>query len=261
MRLTKMFLLAASLVALTACDDDEVTGPNIPPLGQVRFINAVSDTLAVDIRAIDQVEYSPVVSDLRFRGGTNHQPIEAKSRKFRVFATSRTIGVTSNPLMDATIDIPANSRITLLLVGSARNKSSLQFVTINDDVTAPPAGNIAVRVVNAATGAINGYLVSAATDPIPGTATAANVAPLAQSAYVTRAVGNAALRFTPVGSATATASAAGPVATSVTGALPAAGVNSEGTRFSVYYFGPGVGNNASMTTPGAVWFVDRNPAD
>ena len=260
MRLTRMIFLAAGLAALTACDSDEVTTPDLPPLGQVRFINAVNDTLAVDIRAIDQVEFSPVVSDLRFRGGTNHQPVEAKSRKFRVFATSRTIGVTSVPLMDATVDIPANRRITLLLVGSARSKN-LQFVTINDDVSAPPAGMIAVRVVNAATGAIDGYITTAATDPIGGAAAAANVGPLAQSAYVTRAIGNAALRITAAGSTTATASAAGPTSTAEAGKLPAAAVNSEGTKFSVYYFGPGVGNNSAMSTPGAVWFVDRNPAD
>ena len=139
MRLTRMVLLAAGLAALTACDSDEVTTPNLPPLGSVRFINAVNDTLAVDIRAVDQVEFSPVVSDLRYRQGTNHQPIEAKSRQFRVFATSRTIGVTSVPLLDATVDVAANSRVTLLLVGNARDKSSLKFVTINDDVTAPPS--------------------------------------------------------------------------------------------------------------------------
>ena len=259
MRFSRLVMLAVALTGLTACDSEEVTVP-IPPMGQVRFINAVSDTLAVDIRAIDQVEFSPVVSDLRFRGGTNHQPIEAKSRRFNVYATSRNIAVGTEPLLATTVDIPANSRITLLLVGSARSKN-LQFVTISDDVSAPPAGMIAVRLVNAATGAINGYLVNATSDPIPGTATAANVAPLAQSAYVTRATGSAALRVAPVGSSTATASAAGPVATVTEGALPAAGVNSAGTKFSVYYFPVGIGNNASMTTPGAVWFVDRNPAD
>ncbi len=263
MRLTRIAMLAAVLAGVGACDSDEVSTPTLPPLGYVRFINAVADTLAVDIRAIDQVEFSPVVSDLRFRGGTNHQPIEAKSRKFRVFATSRNIAVTQVPLLDATVDVVAGSRVTLLLVGNARDKSSLKLVQINDDITAPPAGMIAVRVVNAATGAINGYLVAAATDAIGGTATAANVGALAQSAYVTRAVGNAALRITEAGSVTPTASAAGPVATVTAGALPAAGVNSEGTKFSVYYFARGVAgsNNNAMATPGAVWFVDRNPAD
>lgn len=262
MRLTRLVMLAAGLAALTACDD-EITNPSVPPTGQVRFINAVADTLAVDIRAIDQVEFSPVVSDLRFRGGTNHQPIEAKSRQFRVFATSRNIAVTQVPLLDATVDVTANKRVTLVLVGSARNKSTLRFVQIDDDASAPPAGMIAVRVVNAATGAVNGYVVNAATDAISGTPTAANVAPLAASAYVTRTAGAAAVRMTDVGSTTATASAAGPTASVVAGALAAAGVNSAGTKFSVYYFPRGVAgsNNNAMSTPAAVWFVDRNPAD
>ena len=261
MRLTRIVMLAAGLVGLAACSSDDISTTTLPPLGAVRFINAVADTLAVDIRAIDQVEFSPVVSRLVFRGGTEHQPIEAKSRRFRVFATSTNINVTQVPLLDATVDVQANTRVTLLLVGSARDKSTLRFVTINDDVTAPPTGMIAVRVVNAASGAVNGYLVNAAADPIADPAAAANVAALAQSPYVTRTAGNAALRFTNVGSVTVNATAAGPVATVLSGALPAAGVNSAGTKFSVYYFGIGVGNNSAMTTPGAIWFVDRNPAD
>jgi hypothetical protein len=265
MRLKRIVMLAAGLSALTACESDETVAPSVPPVGQVRFINAVADTLAVDIRAIDQIEYSPVVADLRFRQGTNYQPIEAKSRQFRVFATSRDINVVPNALADMTVDVAANSRVTLLLTGSARNKSSLKLVQINDDASAPPAGMIAVRVVNAATGVINGFFVNAATDPITGTPTAANVAALAQSAYVTRTAGAVAIRVTEgAGSTTATSSVAGPTAAAtITGALPAAGVNSEGTKFSVYYFPRGVAgsNNNALATPAAVWFVDRNPAD
>ena len=265
MRLKRIVMLAAGLSALTACESDETVAPSVPPVGQVRFINAIADTLAVDVRAIDQVEYSPVVGELAFRRGTNYQPVEAKSRQFRVFASSRNIGVTSVPLFDATVNIAANSRVTLLLVGSARNKSSLQLIQINDDASAPPAGMIAVRVVNAATGAINGFLVNAVADPVAGTPTAANVAALAQSAYVTRTAGAVAIRVTEgAGSVTPTSSVAGPTAAAaVTGALPAAGVNSAGTKFSVYYFPRGVAgsNNNALATPAAVWFVDRNPAD
>lgn len=263
MHLTKIVMLAVGLGAIAACSSDEVTTPSLPPLGAVRFINAVADTAAVDIRAIDQVEFSPNVSGLAFRGGTEHQPLEAKSRKFRVFATSRNISVTPNALMDATVDVPANGRITLLLTGSARNKTSLKFVIISDDASAPPAGMIAARVVNAATGAINGYLVNAAGDAIADPAAAANVVSLAQSPYVTRTAGNAAFRFTDVGSTTVTASAAGPTATVIAGASAAAGVNSAGTKFSVYYFPRGVAgsNNNALATPAAIWFVDRNPAD
>lgn len=265
MRLSRIVILAAGLGALSACSDDEIVGSAIPPLGQVRFINAVADTAMVDIRAIDQVEYSPQnVGELAFRRGTEYQLIEAKSRQFRVFATSRNIAVTQVPLLDATVDIQANTRVTLLLVGNSRDKSSLRFITINDDATAPAAGMISVRVVNASTGAVDGYLVNTATDAITGSPAAANVATRAASAYVTRAATTtAALRFTNFGSSTVTASAAGPVATVISGANAAAGVNSAGTKFSVYYFGPGTAgsNNAALTTPAAVWFADRNPAD
>jgi hypothetical protein len=263
MRFSRIVLLAAGLAAMTACESDDVSAPNVPPVGQVRFINAVADTGAIDIRMIDQVEYSASASNLAFRAGTEYFRTEAKSRKIRVFPTNRNIAVTPNFMLEASVDVAANSRVTLLLVGSARDKSSLHFVVINDDVAAPPAGMIAVRVVNAATGAVNGYLVNAVGDALPGTATASNVAPLAASGYATKAAGNAAIRFTDAGSATVTASAAGPVASALAGAKAAAGVNSEGTKFSVYYFPRGVAgsNNNAVTTPSGVWFVDRNPAD
>jgi hypothetical protein len=263
MRFSRIVILAAALAGVTACDSDDISAPTIPPVGAVRFINAVADTGAVDIRMVDQVEFSAVGNGVAFRGGTEYFRVEAKNRKIRVFPTSTNINVTQNHLLDTSVDIAANSRVTLLLVGSARDKSTLRFVVINDDAAAPPAGMIAARVVNAAAGAINGYLVNAVGDALPGSATAANVAPLAQSAYVTKAVGNAAFRFTDAGSATVTASAAGPTASVLAGANPAAGVNSEGTKFSVYYFPRGVAGspNNSVAAPSAVWFVDRNPAD
>lgn len=262
MRFSRFVMLAATLGAMTACDDNDISAPSIPPTASVRLINAVADTGAVDIMMIDQVEFSANGIAVPFRGGTEYFPTEAKTRRIKVFPTSRNINITQNHLLETTVDIQANTRVTLLLTGSARSKT-LNFVVINDDASAPPAGMIAVRVVNAATGAVNGYLVNATTDALPGTATAANVAPNTASAYVTRAVGSAALRFTDVGSATVTASVAGPTATVLTGALPAAGVNSEGTKFSVYFFPRGVAGSANnaLATPAGVWFVDRNPAD
>lgn len=262
MRSTRLLILTLGLTALAACSSDDVSTPTLPPYGAVRFINAVSDTGAVDIRMIDQIEFSAVAQGINFRTGTEYQITEAKTRKIRVFPTSRDINVTQNPLLDADIEIAANSRVTLLLTGSARAKT-LKFVMINDDASAPAAGSIAVRLVNTASGAVNGYVVSTPTSTIADPASAANVAALGTSPYVTRTTGDAAVRVTDVGSATVNASAAGPVAAVVLGELPAAGVNSAGTKFSVYYFPRGVAGSPqnALTTPGAVWFVDRNPAD
>ena len=251
-----------ALAALAACDSQEISTPSLPPTASVRFVNAVADTGAVDIRMIDQIELSAVGNALNFRSGTIHQLTESKARHIRVFPTTTDINVAPNALLDTTITIEANTRVTLLLTGSARAKT-LRFITITDEVSAPPANSIGIRVVNAASGAVNGYVVETATTPVAEPAAAANVAALTASPYVTRTVGNAAVRITEAGSATVTASAAGPVAAVITGALPAAGVNSAGTRFTVYYFPRGVAGSAqnALATPGAAWFVDRNPAD
>jgi hypothetical protein len=256
-------LLGVAAAAFTACKSDEVTESNLGPIAGVRFINAVADTGALDIRMIDQIELSAVGNSLNFRGGTEYYPTEAKARHIRVFPTSLNPAITSQILLDTTITITADTRVTLLLTGSARSKT-LRFVVIEDDVTDPGAGNIAVRLVNAATGAVNGYVVTDSTSALGATPTQSNIAPLATSAYTTRTAGSVAIRVTNVGSTTVNAAAAGPTAAAtIVGAFPAAGVNSAGTRLSAYYFPPGVPGSPqrAITAPSIVWFVDRNPAD
>ncbi|HUQ19126.1 MAG TPA: DUF4397 domain-containing protein [Gemmatimonadaceae bacterium] len=266
MRLSRFVIIALGAAAFTACSNtDEITTPGTPTLGTVRFINAVADTGAVDIRMIDQVEWSAFANNLPFRSGTEYFPTEAKSRRIRVFPTSKLITVTSQILLDEEVNVAANSRVTLLLTGSARNKT-LHFVTITDETGQPPAGQIGVRMVNASSGAVTGYLVNsfAAADPLPGTATFANVGALGVSPYVNKAAGAAAVRVADVGGATANASLAGPTAPAgPAGSFPAAGVTQAGTNFSVYYFPRGVAGspNNGLTTPAVVWFVDRNPCD
>jgi hypothetical protein len=260
MRLTRLALLCIVGVVAAACESDKVTTPSVPPNAQLRFINAVADTGAVDIRFIDQVDLSPQANTLGFRQGTIYGQAEAKSRRLRVFPTSLNLAVTSQVLLDTTISLSANSRVTLLLTGPSRTAGQLKFVIINDDAQAPAAGQIGVRMVNASTGAASGYLVNAVGDALPGTATFANIASFSASPYVTKSTGAAAMRVTDPGSATVNASAAGPNApTVIAGAFPGAGVQSAGTVFSVYYFPKA--RAGSVATPGAVWFVDRNPCD
>lgn len=275
MHLSRLATLFIGVTVIAGCDDDvtDVTTP--PPLAGVRFINSLSDTGAVDIRVIDQVAWSPVGNALAFRAGTEHQPTEAKDRRFRVFPTSTNPAIASQILLDTTLTFTAGSKYTLLLTGSARSNTE-RFVVINDDHPTPAANQIAVRAVNAATGAIDAYFVNSATDPIASPPSAANLAPLAASAYITRATAAAALRVTNAGSATVTASAAGPTAaTPLPGQFPAAGVNSSGTAFSVYYFPAGVSGSVNAPTTGSasctgatplvtcnptvIWFVDRVP--
>jgi hypothetical protein len=159
--------------------------------------------------------------------------------------------------------LPAATRITLLVTGSAR-AGTVALWMIDDGSTPPPDGQIGVRLINTAPGIINGYLVATPTTALPGSATFSALGTLARSAYVNRALGPAAVLVTDVGSTTINASSAGPASpATLTGEKPAAGVSSTGTVFSVYYFAPGAAGsaNAAVTTPTMIWFVDRNPCD
>jgi len=264
MRLSRLVMLGAGAVVMNACGSDKVTEPSIPPVAQVRFVNALSDTGAVDIRAIDQIAFSPVANNLAYRAGTLYYATSGAARTFRVFPTSTVIGVTSQIIHEETITFQAGTRVTLLLTGSARANTD-RFVVISDDTQAPAAGQINVRMVNASSGAVSGYLVDAPGDPLPGAATFPNVAALSTSSYVGKGTGAAALRAADPTSGTVTASQAGPAApASLPGAVfPAAGVTSAGTAFSVYYFPPGVPGSPqnAVVNPSLIWFVDRNPCD
>lgn len=274
MRLHSVVMLLVGAFAVTACGDDDITDPGLPPLAGVRLINGLTEGSAVDIRAIDQVQWSPVANNLSYRNATVYHPTEAKERRIRVFPTSTDASVTSQILHDATLTFQPNARVTLLLTGSTA-AGNVRFVVINDDLTPPAAGQIAVRAVNTSSGAIDAYLLPRTTSAIAGTPTFANVAPLTTSAYLGRAAVAAndtvAMRFTAAGSATAIASAQGPTAPAAPAgspALGAAGVNNEGTKFSVYFFPAVAAIPASQGRPAvaataasALWLVDRNPGD
>lgn len=267
MRLSRFLVIGGVLSAIAACNDDEITNSNPPPLAGVRFINAMADTGAVDIRMIDQVPWSALALSLAFRSGTEHQPTEAKTRRIRVFPTSTNPAVTSAFMLDTTITFAANQNYTLLLAGSPKNNTD-RFIVINDDAPAPTAGNIGLRAVNASCGPAGtpnvDFLVGA--DSTSLTAVGTNIAPNAASAYQTRAAGALLGRFNTTVTPTRVAQATGPAAPATPpGARPAAGVNSAGTVLSAYCFPRSVaGTSAPQDTVSfnravVLYFVDRVP--
>jgi len=268
MRLSRLAIVAVAIAGIVGCGKDEVTNPATPPLAGVRFINGLADSSSVDVRMIDQVMWSfEGMQNIAFRSGTEHQPVEAKARHIRVFPNSADPNITSAFMVDTTLTFAANQRYTLLL--TRETPTHVHLVVIDDNTSAPSAGQIAIRVVNASTAPIDAYVVDTTTTPIAGAPTAANVAPLTASAYTGRGAARASLRVTAAGSGTVTASQAGPPSTNTptpAGENPQAGVYYAGTAFSAYYFPRSVaGTSAPQTTafqsPAIVWFVDRNPAD
>lgn len=274
MRLNSVVMLCFAVTAIAACNGDDITDVNRPPLAGVRLINGLTEGSAVDIRAVDQIEWSPVANNLSYRNATVHFATEAGARHIRVFPTSTEAAVTSVVLHDTTITFQADTRVTLLLTGSTA-ANTVRFIVITDDITSPPSGQIGVRAVNASAAAIDGYVVPRTTTAISGTPTFPNVAAIGTSAYVNQpAVASndtTAIRVTPAGSITVSASAQGPATPAPPAGSPslaAAGIQTQGTKFSVYFF-PAVAAIAASqgrpavaaTAASAIWLVDRNPAD
>src|SRR5688572_29164887 len=82
---------------LTACDESGSTPTLAPdvPLAYTRFVNGVADTGATDWRFIDQIEFSPLMFGVVFRGFSPYQGTLPGSRRLRIFPTSTDINVTS----------------------------------------------------------------------------------------------------------------------------------------------------------------------
>lgn len=271
-----LHLLPVALFAVAACHNDGVSVNERPPLGGVRFINAVADGGPVDIRMVDQIEWSASsvsgtanCCGLNFRAGTIHWATEAKPRHIRVFPSDSSIAVTSQILLDTTITIEANKNVTLLLVGS-RVAGTLSFVKIDDSV-APPATSVAVRLVNATAsyqtpGTAAGYVTTDTTSALPGTPSFSTVGPLSASAYTVRPTGGFFVRSTPAGDNTTIWNGVAPAGAPADGLIGAtAGAMAGGSGLSAYLFprsvaGTAAPQTAAFTKPAIIFFVDLIPA-
>jgi hypothetical protein len=268
MRHSRLLFMPLALLALAACHDDGVSVNARPPLGGVRFVNAVPDGGPVDIRYVDQVNWSGSSVNgtslgLAFRAGTIHWATEAKARHIRVFPTDSSLAVTTQVLIDTTINVEANKNVTLMLVGS-RAAGKIGFIQINDD-PAPTATQVGIRLVNATSAAADAYLTTDTTSALPAAATFAAVPPLSASPYLYRNTGKFFARILPPASTTPLSfvAPAGAPADGLVGVT--AGYNGPGSALSAYLFPASVtGTKAPQTAayknPAIVYFVDLVPA-
>ncbi len=278
MRVSRLLPLAM-LAAAAACHDNGVSVNERPPLGGVRFINAVADGGPVDIRMVDQVEWSATsVSTagnygLPFRAGTIHWATEAKARHIRVFPTDSSIAITSTILHDTTITIEANKNVTLMLVGSRAAGGKVSFIRIDDTPPAVATNQVAIRVVNASTTGTSanaaGYITADTAAALPGAATWTTVGPLSASPYVVQSTGSFAVQTTPAGSTASVWKAPAPDGAAANGLIGAtAGALGGGSALSAYLFPPSgtgpftpqSGTPPAGAAPRVVFFVDLIPA-
>jgi hypothetical protein len=286
MKLQRFVLLAAALGAVTACDDgNDVTVNNPGPLAFVRYVHAMPDTGAVDLRVVDEVRNLDCFAR-PYRSVCPYQGVGAGPRHFKVFTSdaSGNINVVSQVILDTTITLTENTYYTIVHSGSARSNND-QFCVITDDVTAPAAGRFKIRSVVAAPGFTANQDVhltkdnNAAAGPAPGAGstpiyTATNVAagvcpvPTVWVETDTVATGTAnggAATLYAYNAGTATPATANVSVTLLSGA-PASGVSSavagsriSGSALTAFLFPAGVAGSPAAGAAAAQQAIDRRP--
>lgn len=158
MHLNRMLLAAFSVVAVSACSDDPLTTEVAPaPFTSIRWVNAVSDTVAMDYRIVD---YPSNASEpnLAFRASSgNWRNLPPGAHHIKVFFTNTTqagtnVSVVSQTFVDTTLTFDEGKKYTILHYGFAKAAATPKqhLVVIEEVLPSPAAGQIALRAINAA---------------------------------------------------------------------------------------------------------------
>lgn len=190
-------LAALAVVALAACDDDDITNP--VPQGRVRVVHAVSDVPKTDV-LLDGVK---VKAGLAYKAADAYRGATVAQHPVKVRKENATADLVS---VNQAVQIDKD--YTIIAYGSEAQPKS---IALTDDNSAPAAGKARVRVVHAADGEpnVDVYVVKAAGDLATATAAATNLAPGAASAYITKDADTYLVILTGVGNKTAVLTVAG----------------------------------------------------
>jgi len=286
-RIIQLSMLGLAAGAVAACTPEALVEVEDTPTAGVRFVNAVPDTGAafgMDFRFVDIVE-----SNSAFRIGFRNNPqttsgvtgssqiqykaAQAGSRHFKIFLDDTLQSIASVVLKDSTVNLEAGHNYTFLLWGNARSSGSDRMrLTVIDENVPDPGNQVALRVINATSGAID-VRQYVATGTVPAAATWGNVAPYTISSYVNVAPSQIRYNVQPAGGGTtlfsdALALIGQPAGTATAGctvgvdceALP--GTTVPGSAVTLIVFPRSVAGSkaTSFTTPGGSFMWDRRPA-
>jgi hypothetical protein len=127
-------LLAAALTG--ACSDDDNTGPEGE--ARVRVVHASPDAPAVDV-LVDDVE---VLSDVPYLAASDYLGTSPGQRNLKVNAAG-----TTTTVIDSDVNLADGGEYTVIASGLV---ASIVPIVLEDDNTAPAAGNVKVRAIHGA---------------------------------------------------------------------------------------------------------------
>jgi Domain of unknown function (DUF4397) len=196
MRIRFLSAAAAALGFLTGCDSTvEPVETQLAEATLIRYVNAVPDTSSFDFRFVDgSIEGSPQFANVPFRTFTAYQRARPGQRQIKIFtnpsAFNNDAAVATQVHIDTTFTFEPNARYTIISYGFSRATSSPRhrLVILRDELpTNLTATQVGVRTIHAAAGVgnVDVYVQNSENAAgVTGAPTAANVAPLGTTAYL-----------------------------------------------------------------------------
>ena len=138
MKLRLLTLGFAAVAFATGCSDDDDNGTGPTTEAAMRVVHASPDAPNVDVLVDD----AQVLSAVPYLGSSSYLPVPAGSRNVKVNAAG-----TSTTVIDADVDLTTGISYTVIAGGLV---SEIEPLVLEDDLTAPTAGNVKVRAVHGA---------------------------------------------------------------------------------------------------------------
>jgi hypothetical protein len=191
LKLTRIGVAALAATALLlGCSDDDKTGPS--GTAQVRVVHGSPDAPAVDV-LLDGAE---VLADVTYLQSSPYLSVPAGTRNIKVnAANSATTVINASPAL--TRDYSYTVIATNLL-------ASIEPLVLEDDLAAPAAGNIKLRLVHGApnVGQVDIYITAPGADLATATPNLIAVPFKGASDYLEVPAGTYQVRITPTGTKT-----------------------------------------------------------
>lgn len=200
---TTKLLAAATLVAAAACSaKDAPTGPRpTGPSSRLRVVNATPDPTAggaANVKIGDQT----FAVNLGYGAATGYQRVYTGQRELHVRRTSDTTIVVT----DATFSNGADLDFTAFITGKrvANGGTGIASIMVPDDNSAPTAGNVKLRFVNAspAAGSVDIYVTAPTASILTATPDVAALNFASATAYLVKPAGTYRVRVTTAGTKT-----------------------------------------------------------
>ena len=190
MKLKLLTLLLAATALTAACDDDDNTGPEGE--ARVRVVHASPDAPSVDV-LLDDAE---VLSDVPYLAASDYLAASAGDHNLKVNAAG-----TATTVIDADVTLADGTDYTVI---ASDLVAQITPIVLEDDNTAPAAGNARVRAIHGAPSApaVDIYVTAPGADLEAATPVLTGVSFGDVADYLEVPAGDYQVRVTPAGTKT-----------------------------------------------------------